>query len=87
MAELDSDVSAPPRLRGERFVLAVDLGTGGPKVGLVSLTGRIAWQDHLAVATRYPPGGGGYDFDLLFPSGSGMVERRNLNKQRSQRPE
>lgn len=42
----------------QRFVLAVDLGTGGPKVGLVSLTGRIAWQDHLAVATRHLPGGG-----------------------------
>ncbi|MFN8640413.1 MAG: FGGY family carbohydrate kinase [Candidatus Binatia bacterium] len=46
------------RLRGEQFVLAVDLGTGGPKVGLVSLTGRIAWQDHLLVATRHLPGGG-----------------------------
>src|SRR6186713_3663694 len=44
--------------REQRFVLAVDLGTGGPKVGLVSLTGRIAWQDHLAVATRHLPGGG-----------------------------
>ena len=29
-----------PADRDERFVLAVDLGTGGPKVGLVSLTGR-----------------------------------------------
>jgi sugar (pentulose or hexulose) kinase len=28
--------------RDERFVLAIDLGTGGPKVGLVSLTGRVA---------------------------------------------
>lgn len=46
------------RLGGERFVLAVDLGTGGPKVGLVSLAGRIAWQDHLHVATRHLPGGG-----------------------------
>jgi xylulokinase len=44
--------------REDQFVLAVDLGTGGPKVGLVSLTGRIAWQDHLAVATRHLPGGG-----------------------------
>lgn len=44
--------------RAQRFVLAVDLGTGGPKVGLVSLIGRIAWQDHLAVATRHLPGGG-----------------------------
>lgn len=58
MSRLESAISASPRLRGEKFVLAVDLGTGGPKVGLVSLTGRIAWQDHLAVATRHLPGGG-----------------------------
>jgi xylulokinase len=48
-------VTAP---RHERFVLAVDLGTGGPKVGLVSLTGSIAWSDHIALRTRLLPGGG-----------------------------
>jgi len=58
MSQLDSDVSASPRLCGEKFVLAVDLGTGGPKVGLVSLAGRIAWEEHHAVATRHLPGGG-----------------------------
>jgi xylulokinase len=44
--------------REDRFVLAVDLGTGGPKVGLVALTGRIAWQEHMLVATRHFDGGG-----------------------------
>jgi xylulokinase len=44
--------------RHERFVLAIDLGTGGPKVGLVSLTGRVAWNDHFPVETRWLPGGG-----------------------------
>ncbi len=39
------------------FVLAVDLGTGGPKVGLVSLTGRIAYREHQPVATRFGPEG------------------------------
>ena len=29
---------------GRRFVLAVDLGTGGPKVGLVSTCGDIRWS-------------------------------------------
>lgn len=43
---------------GEAFVLAVDLGTGGPKVGLVSLTGRIAWQEYFPVNTRWLDGGG-----------------------------
>jgi xylulokinase len=58
MSKVESAVFASPRLRGEQFVLAVDLGTGGLKVGLVSLTGRIAWQDQRAVATRHLPGGG-----------------------------
>jgi xylulokinase len=40
------------------YVLAVDLGTGGPKVGLVSLTGTIACAEHLAVATHHTPDGG-----------------------------
>ncbi len=37
------------------YVLAVDLGTGGPKVGLVSLTGVIAWSEHQPVATGAAP--------------------------------
>jgi xylulokinase len=41
-----------------RYVLAVDLGTGGPKVGLVSTRGEIAWWDHRLVATQWGPGGG-----------------------------
>ncbi|HEY5025682.1 MAG TPA: FGGY-family carbohydrate kinase [Acidimicrobiales bacterium] len=44
--------------RHERFVLAVDLGSGGPKVGLVSLTGTVAWSDHIALTTRMLLGGG-----------------------------
>jgi xylulokinase len=45
------------RPREDLFVLAVDLGTGGPKVGLVSLTGRIAYREHRRVETRFGPGG------------------------------
>ena len=44
--------------RDEWYVLAVDLGTGGPKVGLVSLTGAIAWKEHLPVPTHRTPDGG-----------------------------
>ncbi|MGH9172094.1 MAG: xylulokinase [Acidimicrobiales bacterium] len=39
-------------VRDERYVLAVDLGTGGPKVGLVSLAGKLAWQEHIRIETR-----------------------------------
>jgi len=47
----------PPTDRHDRWVLAVDLGTGGPKVGLVSLAGDIAWHEHRPVATRNGPDG------------------------------
>ena len=39
-------------------MLAVDLGTGGPKVALATLTGAIRWKEHLPVATRHLAGGG-----------------------------
>jgi len=42
----------------DRYVLAVDLGTGGPKVGLVSFTGSIAWSEHQPVATEHDGDGG-----------------------------
>ena len=37
--------------REDTWVLAIDLGTGGPKVGLVSLVGAVAWHEHRAVPT------------------------------------
>lgn len=43
--------------RDERLVLAVDLGTGGPKVGFASVTGRVVWQDLFLVETRWPGDG------------------------------
>lgn len=48
----------PATGRDRRFVLTIDLGTGGPKVGLVSLAGAIAWSEHVLVPTRLIPGGG-----------------------------
>jgi len=39
-------------------VLAKDLGTGGPKQGLASMTGTIAWYEHRAVPTDHTPGDG-----------------------------
>ncbi len=45
----DGPRSAPA---AEQFVLAVDLGTSGLKVGLVSLTGAIAWHDRAPLSTR-----------------------------------
>jgi xylulokinase len=42
----------------EVFVLAVDLGTGGPKVAVVSSAGRIAASASEPVGLRFLPGGG-----------------------------
>ncbi len=44
--------------RRDGLVLAIDLGTGGPKVGFVSVIGEVAWQDHVPLATRWLDGGG-----------------------------
>jgi xylulokinase len=60
----------------ERFALAVDLGTGGPKVGLVSLTGEIAWHDHVAVTTdRHPDGGATQDADAWWTAVCALARR------------
>ncbi|HEX6418533.1 MAG TPA: FGGY-family carbohydrate kinase [Acidimicrobiales bacterium] len=54
-----ADAAARIRERGrDGLVLAVDLGTGGPKIGFVSVTGEVAWQDHVRLATRWLDGGG-----------------------------
>jgi xylulokinase len=42
----------------EPWVLAVDLGTGGPKTGAINLRGDILAHVHSAVPTRYLPDGG-----------------------------
>jgi len=39
-------------------VLAIDLGTGGPKVGLVRATGEVLWHGFTAVETRLSDDGG-----------------------------
>ncbi|MGD0595860.1 MAG: FGGY-family carbohydrate kinase [Acidimicrobiales bacterium] len=49
-ADGETDLRA---VRDERYVLAIDLGTGGPKVGFVSLAGRLAWQEHEKIETRW----------------------------------
>ena len=47
-----------PVSREDKFALVVDLGTGGPKIGFVSLTGKVAWQVHHLVETNFLPDGG-----------------------------
>lgn len=42
-----------------RLALVVDLGTGGPKVGFATLTGRLVWSGSRALATRSEADGTG----------------------------
>ena len=44
--------------RDDQYVLAIDLGTGGPKVGFVSLIGRVVHQEHHVLDPTYLPDGG-----------------------------
>jgi xylulokinase len=42
----------------DEYAVAIDLGTTGLKVGLVSLTGRSVWTDERQLTTTLLPGGG-----------------------------
>jgi xylulokinase len=42
----------------EKYVLAIDLGSGGPKVGLVDSQGRVAASRHSRTTTHLLPSGG-----------------------------
>jgi xylulokinase len=44
-------------VRDDRYVLAVDLGTTGLKVGFATLTGRIVWSGHSELETVFGPEG------------------------------
>ena len=50
-----SQFSAGPE---DRYVLAIDLGTGRLKVGLVSLAGMVAWATSAELTTTLSEGRG-----------------------------
>lgn len=62
----------------QRVVLAVDLGTGGPKVGFVALDGTVRWSDHVPVATAYGPDGAATQDAELWWSIIADATRRGL---------
>lgn len=47
-----SQAVSPPR--DQQFALAIDLGTTGLKVGLVSLVGEVVWTDHHELEMQRP---------------------------------
>jgi xylulokinase len=62
--------------------LAVDLGTGGPKVGYVRLSGEILWQEHQLVETRWLPDGGAEQDAVQWWSLVRDAARRGLESRR-----
>lgn len=51
-------MATPSDVPRDACALAVDLGTGGPKVGLVGLDGTLLWHRFTPVETRFSAGGG-----------------------------
>jgi len=45
-------------LSSDKYVLAIDLGTGGPKTALVSMRGEVAGHELILVETRHLADGG-----------------------------
>lgn len=64
--------------REEQLVLAVDLGTGGLKVGFVSMIGQVVWQDHIGVETQWLPDEGAIQDAELWWEVIGDAARRGL---------
>lgn len=64
--------------REQQLGLAVDLGTGALKVGFVSLTGQVAWQDEIGVETEWLPDGGAVQDAELWWEVIGDAARRGL---------
>ena len=60
--------------RDDRVAVAIDLGTTGLKVGLVSFDGTVLWSDHAACRTIESPGGGReQDADVWWDTIASMV--------------
>ena len=58
----------------DQFAVAIDLGTTGLKVGLVSFAGHIVWSDDAPCVTRSLPGGGReQDADVWWSNISRMI--------------
>lgn len=67
--------------RDDKFVLVADLGTGGPKVGFVSLLGRVAFEDHYPVETVFGDDGSAHQdaeewYRLIVDAAKGALASR-----------
>src|SRR3990172_11817088 len=51
-------LSKSRRIMSGKFILAIDLGTSGPKVALVSTQGELIGSEFEETRVLYPPGGG-----------------------------
>ena len=70
----------------DEVVLAVDLGTGGPKVGFVSLSGEVIDHEHRRVEMRVLPDGGAVEnpddwWGAVVASAARLAERGAVQPQ------
>ena len=65
-------------MNNDQLVLAVDLGTGGPKVGFVTTTGRIVWWEHTPVVTTLGAAGEAIQDPVEWWTAIGASVRRGI---------
>ena len=58
MADMMDQQAADSPCMSDELCLSIDLGTGGPKIGLVSLDGEVLDYELHSVETTYTPDGG-----------------------------
>ena len=58
MADMMDQQAAVPLCMSDELCLSIDLGTGGPKIGLVSLDGEVLDYELHSVETTYTTDGG-----------------------------
>ncbi len=71
----------------EELCLSIDLGTGGPKIGLVALDGTVLDYELHRVTTSYGPGGAATQdanewWDIITAAASRLLARPDVTKDR-----
>jgi xylulokinase len=74
-------------MSAEELCLSIDLGTGGPKIGLVALDGQVLDYELHPVATSYGPGGEATQdpnewWDIIAAATTRLMARPDVTKDR-----
>ena len=79
--------SSSARAGDDDVVLAIDLGTGGPKVAYVALSGEVLDHEHRRVELRVLPGGGAVEdphewWTAIVASAAALADRGSVAPER-----